>query len=277
HGIGGLLGHDGRPPAELYALGREELATYPSVTVRDGEVVAGAHDGEGFALTLADGTVARARRVVLATGMDYRFPDLEGAAERWGETVFHCPFCHGWEVQGQPLGVLDDGPSGVHRALLLSMWSDDVTLLTNGPTQLTDDERAQLDHAGVAVDEREVARLTGAAPRLDGVAFADGSARPLGGLLVPIALHQRSALADQLGATPADGNPLAPAPVAVDAVQRTAAEGIVAAGDVTADMPSVSNAVAAGMRAAAAVVQSLAAERGSTPVAVVAGAAPSEA
>lgn len=257
HGIGGLLGHDGRPPAELYALGREELATYPSVTVRDGEVTAGEHDGEGFTLTLADGTVERARRVILATGMDYRFPELPGAAERWGGTVFHCPFCHGWEVREQPLAVLDDGASGLHRAQLLRMWSDDVTLLTNGPTTLTADERAQLDRAGVEIDEREVAGLTGDAPALEAVTFADGSTRPCGGLLVPITLHQRSDLADRLGATAADATPLAPAPVAIDAMGQTAAEGVVAAGDVTAEMPAVANAIAAGSRAAAKVVQSL--------------------
>lgn len=277
HGIGGLLGHDGRPPSALYALGREELATYPSVTVRDGEVVRGAPgDDAPFTLTLADGTVAHARRVILATGMDYRFPDLPGAAERWGATVFHCPFCHGWEVREQPLGVLDDGASGVHRALLLRMWSDDVTLLTDGPASLTDDERAQLDRAGVTVDEREVAALTGAAPQLDGVRFAVGTERPVRGLLVPITLHQRSPLAGQLGATAADAGPLSPAPVAIDAMGQTAAEGVVAAGDVTAEMPAVANAIAAGSRAAAKVVQSLLAELGTpAPAAAAAGAAPS--
>ncbi len=74
--------------------------------------------------------------------MDYRYPDLPGVAERWGRSVFHCPFCHGWEVREQPLGVLDGGASGAHRALLLRAWSDDVTLISNGPAEL-DAEDAQ--------------------------------------------------------------------------------------------------------------------------------------
>ena len=106
HGIGGLLGHDARPPAELYAAGRGELAAYPTVQLRSGEVLGGDRHDAGFALELADGSRELARRVLLATGMDYRFPALPGIVKRWGRSVFHCPFCHGWEVRDQALGVL---------------------------------------------------------------------------------------------------------------------------------------------------------------------------
>ena len=104
HGIGGLLGHDGRSPAELYAAGRGELAAYPSVQLRTGEVVAGERVADVFELELGDGHRARARRVLLATGMDYRPPPLPGLAELWGRSVFHCPFCHGWESSGSAVG-----------------------------------------------------------------------------------------------------------------------------------------------------------------------------
>ena len=92
HGIGGLLGSDGRPPAELYAAGRDELAAYPTVELRSGEVVAGERRNPGFMLDMADGSREMARRVLLASGMDYRFPPLPGIPERWGRSVFHCPF-----------------------------------------------------------------------------------------------------------------------------------------------------------------------------------------
>ena len=143
HGIGGLLGHDGRPPAELYAMGRAELAAYPSVEVRDGAVVGGHRDGDGFVLDLADSSRVQAQQVLLATGMDYRRPDVPGLAPLWGRSVFHCPFCHGWEVRDQTLGVLDRGDTGVHRALLLKVWSDDITLFTDGPSEL-DEARASI-------------------------------------------------------------------------------------------------------------------------------------
>jgi thioredoxin reductase len=139
-GIGGLLGHDSRPPADFYAAGRTELAAYPSVELQFGEVVSGERNDDGFGLELADGSRETARRVLLATGMDYRAAVLPGIEERWGRSVFHCPFCHGWEHRDQPLGVLDRG-----GALLLRAWSDDVTLYADGPSELTPEDR---DRAG---------------------------------------------------------------------------------------------------------------------------------
>ena len=257
HGIGGLLGQDGRPPAAFYAAGRQELATYPSVAVRSGQVVGGARDGAEFVLALSDGSSEVARRVLLAAGMDYRYPSLPGIAPRWGRSVFHCPFCHGWEVRDQPLGVLDRGDTGLRRALLLGAWSDDVTLLVDGSAELAVEDLERLRAARVTVDERRVADLRGPGSALTAVAFADGTERPLGGLLVPVTLHQRSGLATQLGAAAA-----APGHVAVDAVEvdqmfHTSVPGLFAAGDVSSQMPSVANAVAAGSGAEAAIVHDL--------------------
>jgi thioredoxin reductase len=257
HGVGGLLGHDGRPPDELYANARAELARYPAVAVRDGTVVAGGRiPGGGFALELAGGDRVDARHVVLATGMDYRHPALPGAAERWGRSVFHCPFCHGWEVRERPLAVLDADPEGgLHRALLLAVWSDDVTLLTDGPARLDDEAAARLARAGVAVDERPVAALRGPGDALEAVVFADGSERACEGLLLAVTLHARDDLATQLGAAIAPAGPLHADGVAVDALAQTDVPGLLAAGDVTVGMPSVANAIAAGAMAAASIVR----------------------
>ena len=254
HGIGGLLGHDTRPPADFYAAARRELTAYPSVTVRDGSVTDARTTTDGFALDVADDGEQAARRVLLATGMDYRYPSLSGIAERWGRSVFHCPFCHGWEVRERPLGVLGAGAEGLHRALLLRAWSDDVTLLTDGPAGLDDEQAARLAAAGVGVDERPLAALEGEGAS---VVFADGSTRPLGGLLVAVTLHQRGPLAARLGADVAAPTPLSSETVAVDGRQATAASGLFAAGDLALPMPSVANAVMSGSLAAAAVVGSL--------------------
>ena len=257
HGIGGLLGQDGRPPGDFLAAGRAEVAAYPTVELRAGEVAGGTADGDGFALTLADGTRERARTVLLATGMDYRRPSLPGIEERWGRSVFHCPFCHGWEVRDRPLAVLDRGTSGLHRTRLLRLWSDDVTLLADGPAGLAPDERAVLDAAGVAVDERPVAGLRGPGDTLEAVVFADGTERPCGGLLVPIRLHQHGALAAQLGVDAAPPNPMAADAVALGSMFATNVPGVFAAGDLGVMPPSVPGAVASGHGAAAAVVQRL--------------------
>jgi thioredoxin reductase len=266
-GIGGLLGHDGRPPAEFYAAGRDELAAYPTVELRSGEVSGGARHGAGFVLELADGSREPGRRVLLATGMDYRFPALPGIVERWGRSVFHCPFCHGWEVRDQPLAVLDRGASGARRALLLRFWSDDVTLIADGPAELDSEDAERLRAAGVAVDERRVAGLRGPDSTLTAVAFADGDERACRGLLVPVTLHQRSTLAEQLGASAAEPGPVAADAIEVDPTFHTSVPGLFAAGDVTPQMPSVANAVAAGSSAAAMIVHDVMADaHGLTPV-----------
>ena len=259
-GIGGLLGHDRRPPAELYAAGRRELAAYPTVELRTGEVVDGERQDGGFALDLADGSRETARRVLLATGMEYRHPDLPGIAERWGRSVFHCPFCHGWEVRDRPLAVLDRGASGAGRGLLLRFWSDDVTLLTDGPAELDAADAERLSSAGVVVDERRVEALRGPDASLTAIEFADGGQRACGGLLVPVTLHQRSTLAERLGAASAGPTPIVADAVAIDGGFETGVPGVSAAGDVSGQMPSVANAIAAGSGAAAMIVHGLMAE-----------------
>jgi len=256
HGIGGVLGHDGRPPADFYAIGREEVAAYPSVEMLAGDVVGGRRCDLGFELELADGTRHHTKRVVLATGMEYRYPKLPGLTERWGGAVFHCPFCHGWEVRDRRLGVLDRGDTGVHRALLLQAWSDDVTLLTDGPDGLDDDEQATLAAHGVAVDDRRVSGVRGPGRDISAVMFTVGSERPLDALLVPVTLHQRSALAQQLGAATHE-TMVASDAVDVDAWMQSSVPGLSAVGDISTAAPSVAAAIAAGSAAAAGVVRSL--------------------
>ena len=257
-GIGGLLGHDGRRPDELYAQGRKEIVRYPSVEVRHDKVTeAFRHDG-GFAVTSSDGSVESSRRLILATGMQYRLPDLPGLAERWGRSVFHCPFCHGWELRDRPLGVLDADPAtGIHRALLLTGWSADVTLLTNGPATISPDQLAELTAANIKIDQRRVVALDGPDDALAKVVFADGATRPSRGLLVPAVLHQRTDIAAQLGLALAPPSPIAADAVAIAPTGETNVPGVVVAGDTAAGMPSVANAIAAGSNAAMTVVRSL--------------------
>lgn len=259
-GIGGLLGHDGRPPAELYDMGRQELVAYPSVEMRNGVVVGGLRDDDGYVLDLSGGHHERTRRVLLATGMQYRPPDVPGLAELWGRSVFHCPFCHGWEVRDQPLAVFGRGDRAVHQALLLRGWTDDVVVLTDGPADFTQDDRARFAAAGVSVDERPVAELVSEQGELAAIAFRDGTRLRRRGLLVAATLHQRSSLAEELGAVAGNATPLAADPIDIDAMMRSTATGVFAAGDVSAAMPQVASAVAAGSLAATAVVQSLLAD-----------------
>jgi thioredoxin reductase len=255
--IGGLLGHDGRAPAAYYAAGRAELSRYPSVELREDTIHSAVREEDGTFL-LNDGV--RARSVLLATGMDYRIPVLNGLAERFGASAFHCPFCHGWENRDRGLGVLARGAVGVHGALNLRGLSDEVTLLTGGE-ELTTAQRDQLRAGGVAWDERTISGLEGPGRELRAVVFDDGGRRPIEGLLVKAVLHQRSGLAASLGAAVREPDEmLSVQAVEVDPMFRTTIPGLYAAGDTAASVPpSLAAAVSSGYLAAASAAVRLAA------------------
>ena len=250
-------------PPTFYERSRAGLEKYPAVSFRAGSIVDGRDTGDGFELDdrgrrAGQRPHASCSRPEWSTGRR----DVPGIDERWGRSVFHCPFCHGWEVRDGALGVLDSGESGVHRALLLRSWSDDVTLYTNGDGDSTTAPRRRRlgrrrasrrrSRGARALRRRRRARRDPLPGRL-------GAARATG-LLVPVTLHQRSELATRLGATLAEPSPLAADAVAVDGMGATTVPGLFAAGDMNGRMPSVANAVASGSNAAAAIVQRLTAQ-----------------
>jgi thioredoxin reductase len=255
HAVGGLIAQEGTAPAALYAAAHAQLEGYPSVRTQRGEATAVARRDDGtFDARLAGGGTLRARRILLATGMDYVPPDLPGIAERWGDAVFHCPFCHGWEVRDRPLAVLGTGEKAVFTALLLSGWSDDVVLVGSGFEAA---DRAKLQAAGIVIDERSVVAVAGERATL---VFADGSELPRDGVLVGAPLRQRSTLAADLGVE------LEPSgTIAVDRFGRTSVDGVFAAGDVAGTMQMVAAALGAGGQTGAFIHTSLLAEAHDLP------------
>ncbi|RAV06255.1 NAD(P)/FAD-dependent oxidoreductase [Mycolicibacterium sp. GF69] len=262
--IGGLLGYDQRPPGELYAAGRRELAAYPSVEYRHGRIVSGRRVDDGFVLEPVHGDPILAKRVLLATGMQYCPPDLPGLAQLWGTSVFQCPFCHGWEMRDKRLATMAAGEEALHSALMLRGWSDDVVLLTDGRTGLSATDKEVLTNAKVTIDDRRVVELLSADGRLTAIAFADGDRLARDGLLVEAPLRQRSELAEQLGAACTPG-PLAVDTIDIDQIHRTETSGVFAAGDLCSEQPYVAGAIAAGSKAAMIIVQSLFADEFGLP------------
>jgi thioredoxin reductase len=246
--VHGFLSRDGLPPAELRRIAREQLASYPSVEVRDTEVVdAQALDGPdgGFVVTLADQSVTRARRLLLATGLVDQLPAIDGLAELWGTSVLHCPYCHGWEVRDQALAVLGSEPRAIQLAAHLTRFSPDVALCTNGAS-LDTASRQLLDGLGVAVRAEPIQRLDGAGGRLRRIVFAAGPPLDRQAAFVRAPYRQRSDLPARLGcALLEDGA------VAVDDLGRTRVPGVFAAGDL-ARRPSLPVATAQVVMAAAA-------------------------
>jgi thioredoxin reductase len=218
--VGGLLGHDGMAPAELYARAREQLAAYDAVVLRLAEAVDARTEGDGFVVALGDDAgEVRARALILATGMDYEVPDVPGFGEHWGRAVFHCPFCHGWEVRDQPLVVYGSGEVADRQAALLKGWTDDVTVVDPGEV------------AGLRVEDGE----------LRAVVRHDGSEVPCDGVLVHAPLRRRGLLPERLGLARTD-NGL----VAVDAFATTSVPGVYAAGDLAVAPQQVAVALGSG-------------------------------
>lgn len=174
----GYLSRDGMPPSELVAAGRAEVEAYGGILVSDvvdGVAVTGAARSEDprFDVRLASGATMSARRVLVATGLRDEIPDVPGAWDRWGRDLLHCPYCHGYEVRDQPLGVLGQGPDTVQHALIVRQWSEDVVLFTHGgPLSAT--EREQLAARGIGVVETPVTRLVVEDDVLRGLELDDG-------------------------------------------------------------------------------------------------------
>ncbi|KVE05758.1 NAD(P)/FAD-dependent oxidoreductase [Burkholderia anthina] len=251
----GFLGHDGKPPAQIVAEARAQLDAYPTVRRIDGTVRTAERDADGrFHVTLADGGRASADRLILATGIRDELPALPGLAERWGISVLHCPYCHGYEVSGQRLGVLATHPLSVHQAILIPDWGP-TTWFTQGVVEANDEEAALLAARGVRIERSPVAEILGDAPRIDALRLADGQVVPIDALFIGARTDMASDLARQLGCA-FDEGPLGPV-VRVDASKQTSVAGVFAAGDASTSMSNATFASASGVMAGVAAHRSL--------------------
>jgi thioredoxin reductase len=169
----GFLSRDGMPPRDLLAAGRDEVHRYGGqlIAATVARVVPGT--GPRFRVTLADGPQLDVRRVLVATGLRDELPDIPGVRERWGRDLLHCPYCHGYEVRDQPLGVLGGTPDAVQHAQLIRQWSSDVVYFPHTDT-LTADQHEQLAARAIGVVEGTVARLVVDDDRLRGIELAGG-------------------------------------------------------------------------------------------------------
>jgi thioredoxin reductase len=250
--VHGFLGQDGTPPSDLRRLGRDQLKPYITVELRKVAARAARRltDG-GFELTLDDGSSVTGRRLLLADGMRYGLPDLPGLADLWGRKVFHCPYCHGWEVRDQRLGVYGGGERAVHQALLLLSLSDDVVVFPASATVFTVEQLRSLVAAGIDVRTDHVEHVE----QLQGdvrLVMQGGAVVERDALFIQPRLSLASGLASSLGAELTDSGS-----VAVDATGQSGVGGLYVAGDASSPVQSVAVATGGGARAAYAINASL--------------------
>jgi thioredoxin reductase len=202
-GVNGFLSRDGILPGDLRRVSREQLARYESIEIRDVEVTdaecAGVEGGGPFHLTLAGGERVGARKLLLATGLTEELPEIEGLTELWGQSVFNCPYCDGWEERDQPIAVYGRGSRGKGLALELLGWSRDLVLLTDGPSDLAAADRDLLERNRVRLHEEPVGRLEGRAGRLERIRFRNGEVLERSALFVAGSERNLPGLVPQLG------------------------------------------------------------------------------
>jgi thioredoxin reductase len=256
-----FLSRDGTPPAGIYAAGRQEVARYGG-RVEAGIVTALSRSGERFAVQIG-GRAVTARRLLVATGVRDELPQVPGLAERWGIDVLHCPYCHGWEVRGQRIGILATGPGTMHQALLFRQLSQHVTVLAHTGPELPGEQLEQLGALGIPVIEGTVAQVEAGDGGLTGVRLADGTRVSLDALIVAPRMTARAELLAPLGLVPAEvtmGGQVIGTQIEADPSGATSVRGVWVAGNLAAINAQVISAAAAGLTAGAVINADLAAE-----------------
>ena len=251
----GFFAQDGSQPSDLLATMRLQVAAYPTVEfINEAALsITGAGALEAFNVALSGGSVVAGRRILLAHGITDILPDIAGLPQRWGKTVLHCPYCHGFEVSGQRLGVLNLSPMSLQQSLLVCDWGPTV-FFANGEA-LDETYMAKLERRGVEVERGPVASLEGIGEILASVRLADGKARPLDALFINPPYRLSCNLASQLGCQLQD-LPLGQA-VATSETRETTVPGVFAAGDITRAMHNITFACADGVMAAMSMHRSL--------------------
>lgn len=259
------LTRDGIAPDEFLRLARDDVRRYPTIELRQAEIVDARRSSGGFTVLTADGSELTTRKLLLAAGVEDEIPDLEGVHELYGKSVHHCPYCDAWEWRDQPIAIYGRAEQGYGTALGLTVWSDDLVLCTDGPGGLSDGQLDELDEAGIEIREDRIVRLEGHDGMLDRIIFAEGEPLARRALFLCLGQHQRSDLAARLGCRfNAKGT------VETGSCEATHVPGLYVAGDSSKEAQFVIVAAAEGAEAGMAInkallKEDLAQNRSSTP------------
>lgn len=242
---------DGTSPTEWRRLVRKDLEKYETVHFYKGSVLSVERDGSHFLTTISSGKIMRSKKVILAYGVLDKLPSIPGARELWGKSIFHCPYCHGFEVRGTRLGLIANGDLAEHLTPMIYSLSKDLILFTNGPSHIKSDFKDHLKMNNVKVIEDEIRLLEHEGTKLKTVVLKDGETFERDGLFLAPSLpfQSKSSIGESLGC---EKNEMGL--YKVNPMGKTTADGVFAAGDIMIAAHSVLNAAAAGQMAGAGAV-----------------------
>lgn len=248
HASHGFLTRDGVQPAELVRLSREQLTPYESVQVKHATIMTVGPVEGGFEAITADGESYTARKLVLATGVKDTLPLLKNIEDFWGRSVFHCPYCDGWEVRGKPFVVYGNTHFMFHQVEIVQHWASKITLIADGSIDIPPEKRDLYARHNIDIIEKPVTALEGENGQIRRICFEDGTSMPCETMFIVPHTTPRLPFAEMLGCEQTEYERLV-----VDVQGRTSVTGVYAAGDIATMGRSVAMAVAQGNMAGAAI------------------------
>jgi thioredoxin reductase len=239
-----FLTQDGKTPAEIASLAKLQVEMYSTVRLVNGLVNNATKMDHGFLINTAAGDAFTAKKLIFATGIRDILPDIAGIAECWGISVLHCPYCHGYEIRNKKTGILLNGETGFEFTMLISNWTKDLRLFTNGRSELSARQTEKLKSHGIDIFETEIEKLEHTSGQIQKICFWDGSEVPVEALYAPGPFEQHCMIPETLGCElTGEGY------ILTDAMQKTSIHGIYACGDNTTRIRTVAKAVAMGTTA----------------------------
>jgi thioredoxin reductase len=247
-----LITHDGETPASIANKARKQVLKYPTVKIKNGFVTQARQHNGVFNIVTWEGESFTAEKLLLATGIIDIIPDLPGFAECWGISVLHCPYCHGYEVRSQPTGIIANGDMAYEYAKMISTRTNELSLFTNGPSLLSEQQTQKLQQHNIVVYEKEIKKLNHTNGILSSLELTDGSIHNLNAIYARPAIKQHCNLAQQLNCEITEGGY-----IKVDVFQATTVDGVFAAGDNATMFRSLATAIADGNKAGAVIDKQL--------------------
>jgi len=239
-----FITQDGKTPKEIAKLARQQVEKYKTVEFLTDTATNGKKVQDAFEIEIKSGKMVKAKKLVFATGITDLMPDIEGFSECWGISALHCPYCHGYEVKNEVTGILGNGLGGYEFTMLISNWTKDLTLYTNGPSTLSNEQKEKLKKHNIGLVETEIKKLEHSKGYLDRIHFKDGTVAPIKALYSKRPFKQHSDLPEKFGCELNDEGYIRTNPF-----QRTTVDGVYACGDNVTRMRTIANVVAMGTTA----------------------------
>jgi len=236
-----FITQDGKTPKAIATLAKQQVEQYDTVTFFNGVATRGAKTENGFEIQTASGETFKTKKLIFATGIKDQMLNIKGYAECWGISVLHCPYCHGYEVRNERTGILGNGEYAFEFANLISNWTKDLTLFTNGASTLTTAQAAKIVSHSIKIVEKEIEKLDHTSGHLQKIIFKDGTASSIRALYARSPFEQHCNIPKTLGCELTDEGY-----IKVDPLQKTSIDGVFACGDNTTRIRTVANAVAMG-------------------------------